>query len=362
MVGGGLAGVGCCRELARRGGVRRRVALLEQRAELGGRCASRVAADAKAWSFDTGAVYVAAKRPTSPFAEAVAEAAAADAVAEWSGELAAVGRCAADGALDAASVAPLPAKQPRLVGTPTWSALPEAVLGPHVEAGAVLVATQTRVTGIERAEDGGWKLSLRVRDGGHVWYPPPLLADVVLVCMAAPGVRSFARAAGLNTASDPAEGVGYDATWALSVAFDERVDACGLDGVAVTGPDGSAIAWAGRTSSKPGRPQGADCWDVHASAAWSNARLDARPSDVADALLADFRALMQVEAAPTHCSATLWKAAFPTNPAEEPYFDAEEGWGAVGDWALGPRGADAFDAGAALGRLVAESVPVTNDP
>ena len=173
------------------------------------------------------------------------------------------------------------------------------------------------------------------------------------------------------------------------MAFAEPLD-LPYEGVMMTAPFESGVAWFANNSSKPGRPEpgkgkGAqtagwayrwaevgtsltvgqgECWVVQASPEWSNERCDMSPDDAASELCDAFLKLIGKEEAgvkPLHVKAVIWKFAYPLNPAGDPedeskryLFDPDLGLGACGDWTSGPRAGDAYDSGVALGDAVAE--------
>ena len=151
--------------------------------------------------------------------------------------------------------------------------------------------------------------------------------------------------------------------------------------------------WFANNSSKPGRPsegRGAasagwgyrwaevgrapqtgegECWVVQASGAWSAARSNRPPDDVARELCRLFLRVVGKDdgsVAAVHCKATKWNFAFPLNPASgdvagasskaprKCLWEPEIGLGACGDWTSGPRAGDAYDAGYEMGRTVVE--------
>jgi len=131
-------------------------------------------------------------------------------------------------------------------------------------------------------------------------------------------------------------------------------------------PNNSGIAWIANNSSKPGRPEGAECWVVHASPEWSNARASLKAGDVASELLALFLRCVGMEGKQAvHAKAFKWGNAYPLNPAvpasgEAFYFDKDLGLGACGDWTRGPRVGDAFQSGLEMGQCALKSLGVAS--
>jgi predicted NAD/FAD-dependent oxidoreductase len=125
------------------------------------------------------------------------------------------------------------------------------------------------------------------------------------------------------------------------------------------------IAWATREASKPGRAGalhgresevGEERWLLHASAAWSEAHLDATPEAVAQALTEAF--LFQhgalVRALVLRVRAHLWRYAQGQLPqARGALFDPSTLLAVCGDWVNGSRVEGALTSGvAAAGRLL----------
>ena len=168
----------------------------------------------------------------------------------------------------------------------------------------------------------------------------------------APAAPELAQAAGAVRAN---------ACWGLLVAlpaplFGAAGSVC--DGALVSGS--GAVAWAARDSSKPGRNgSGVECWVVHATPEWSNARKALPAADVAPLLLAEWLRACGIDdatsAAPLYLESFLWNAAFPLNPAAPPggcFADASLRLAMCGDWCIGPRAGDAWASGAACAQAV----------
>ncbi|MFO1065795.1 MAG: hypothetical protein U0892_18185 [Pirellulales bacterium] len=122
----------------------------------------------------------------------------------------------------------------------------------------------------------------------------------------------------------------------------------------------------GTYSSKPGRNSQQETWVVHSTAAWSVAHLEHSPEDAAAELLKAFTAsLPNVGSLPNVCSfqAHRWRYAFPSRPLQvNCLWDDAIGWGACGDWCLGPRLENALLSGEAMaGRVLGSSVCLHDD-
>lgn len=231
-----------------------------------------------------------------------------------------------------------------------------------------------------------------------MWYKP-WECDVLVLATNAPAAAKLlhetstpasddggvARAA-VHRLADAAAAIRGDPCWSLTVAFDRNLR-LPHRGVSLRPPHDSGIVWFANNSSKPGRPsegRGAasagwgyrwaevgrapqtgegECWVVQASGAWSAARSNHPPDDVARELCRLFLRVVGRDdgsVAAVHCKATKWNFAFPLNPASgdktpgKCLWEPEIGLGACGDWTSGPRAGDAYDAGYEMGRTVAE--------
>jgi predicted NAD/FAD-dependent oxidoreductase len=118
--------------------------------------------------------------------------------------------------------------------------------------------------------------------------------------------------------------------------------------------EGSPLAWAARSASKPGRGPG-EAWVAHASASWSEAHLELPAGEVAPLLFAALaEALGAPLPAPRLLAAHRWRYALASAPLEQGcLFDPEARVGACGDWCRSPRVEGAWLSGVALaGRLL----------
>ena len=355
VVGGGMSGLGVATTLISAGVDTQ---LVEQGRGVGGRvCTRRVRG--KPFSFDHGAQYFAPKQGDA-FASVLTELEAAGVVARWgAGRLGAVG-CDGAGRLDWSSFVPHPPSKHAFVGVPSMSAVGRhllAVAAARPGAGALTVATGTRAApGSLRRADDAWLVDTHPKP-----EPGTTITTRHSVVVAAgsasstfnvisPGAPSLAEAAGAVRA---------DACWGLMVAFEAPLfgeAGCVCDGVLVSGSP--SVAWAARNSSKPGRDDGgADCWVVHATPEWSNARRELKSDAAAHALLLEFCLACGLATTPAtlHAEAFLWNAAFPLNPAspaEQCYADASLRLAMAGDWCRGPRAGDAWESGVAAANAV----------
>jgi predicted NAD/FAD-dependent oxidoreductase len=161
------------------------------------------------------------------------------------------------------------------------------------------------------------------------------------------GIQLLSRATAL---AGRVAGVRMDPCWSVMLAFRDPLD-LDADGLFI---QGSALLWACRNSSKPGRGI-AETWVLHAVSEWSAAHLESDPDEVAGRLTkAFFDAAGRTAVEPLLASAHCWRHARAANPLEEEcLWDPEEKIGVCGDWCCRSRIEGAFLSGAALaGRIL----------
>ena len=312
VVGAGMAGLACARGLARDG---LDVAVFDKSRGLGGRLATRRTG---ALAFDHGAQYVTTR--SDAFRQVMAELVAAGAAGAWH-------PAGAD-----------TRGEPWYVGAPGMSALARPL------ADGLPVAHERRAVGLHRAA-GGWQV--RFADGEQAGafdavvlaVPAPQAADLL-------GDRAghFPELAGVSMAP----------CWAAMAAFDTPL-AVPFD---VVKPDDDVVAWMARNNSKPGRPDGADQWVIHATAPWSRAHLESAPDAVADTLVRHLARLCdQPDRWPALSIGHRWRYAFVDRPlGRDCLWRPDLALGLAGDWCLGARVEAAFTSGAALGALVGQAM------
>jgi renalase len=121
--------------------------------------------------------------------------------------------------------------------------------------------------------------------------------------------------------------------------------------------DDPTLGWIARNASKPGRGE-AECWVLHATAAWSAARLEVDPETTLPEFLAAFARVIGETVTHTHATVHRWRYARPADDlasTAEAYFDAALHVGVAGDWCLGGRIEGALLSGAALAQLVQDA-------
>lgn len=307
IVGAGVAGLICARELVRMGFD---VILFDKGRVPGGRSATRLAKSG--FSYDHGAQYFTARDPR--FQEVTADWLARRVVAEWHGRLV---RIEGGAVFD---TSPLP----RYVGVPGMSAIAaDLATGLHVQTG-------TRITAATRGPTG-WTI---MTDNAETFGP----FDTLVVTVPAPQLQEL-----LGSHPFGATAVHMTPCWAVMVAFESRVNVS-WDGAFV---HDSPLAWVARNSSKPGRSTETDCWVLHATPDWSAAHLEAAPDDVAKELVDAFSSAV-AERLPAHCDLSAHRRRYShgsTPDDRRVLFDCDSGLVVCGDWLAGGRIEGAFLAG-----------------
>lgn len=325
VIGAGIAGLACARELAARGAA---VTVFEKSRSPGGRVATR---PTDAGTFDHGAQYFTVQHHRF---EAVAQRLlAARAAARWDGRMVAPsgGRLAA------------PSRSvERLVGVPGMGDIGRAL------AAGLDLRLNVPIVGLER-HTGRWfprdptpkALSVRGFDAVCVALPSPQAAELL--------------AATSPTLAAAAAGVAWEPCWAAMLALRLPSDS-GFE--AAFFHNDAILYWAAQDSAKPGRPRVegiAERWVLHARAAWSRQHLDMEPAQAAQWLARAFAARLGRPLPIAHLTAHRWRFAAPANTLNASFlWDPAVRIGAAGDWCAGAgRVEDAYLSGAALAAAVA---------
>ena len=310
VIGAGVAGLACARELARADA---RVTVFERSRGLGGRLGTRRQGNL---AFDHGAQFITAR--SRPFVRYTEVASRAGVLERWAP------RILED---DRRWDAPI---EDWLVGQPGMSAAVRALTrNVRLQSGVgvhELIQSQR-----------GWELQT---DSGR----PGEIFDAVAVAVPAPQALTLLGPHG--RAFRHLTDVRMSPCWAGLFAFEPALD-LGADVRRWTrGP----LTWAACDSSKPQRPAGAQCWVVHASADWSRERIDADAHEVAQLLLHEFATATGSRLpAPVHLQAHRWRHALVEQALGLPCLvDEEIAAGACGDWCIAPRVEAAFESGRSL--------------
>ncbi len=312
VVGAGLAGLTCARELAD-GGLEVRV--FDKARGPGGRMATRRTGDLR---FDHGAQYFTVR--DDRFEMTVDSWCRQGIVAPWTGRIVVV---------DSGTVSRENSRIPRFVGVPGMNAVcRHLALGLDVSYGS-------RIETLNREADG-WVLA----DEDGVELGP---FDAVVVSAPAPQAGALLRTCSPDLAARAAS-VEMAPCWAVMMTFPESLN-LGFDGAFV---NNSAITWVARDASKPERKDH-ESWVIHASSEWSTTHLEMEPDRAAAALVREFCAALGLEREdPKHLTAHRWRFALPLEPLPETFlFDANLRLAACGDWCGGPRVEGAFLSGLA---------------
>jgi hypothetical protein len=353
VVGAGMAGLSCARELTDAG---LRVTVFEKSRGVSGRMSTRcVAADTntqQAWQCDHGAQYFSARNPL--FCSQVKRWEDAGVVAQWQPRIDTVGvRPQALGAD--------PKKVQRYVGIPRMTA------PAHMLASGIELIANTRITGIEHRGEA-WFLT---QEG----LPDPVgpFRHLVLAIPAQQAADLLAsithhsgHTTGIKQALSSCRQYALRPCWALILHFvhtqiesnDYKPD---FDAAFVNSTsDHNCIAsWVARDSSKPDRLHNqADTWLLHASPAWSEQHLEADQQWVFDQLLAEFRRVTGIRAQASNSGLHRWRYAQAGNTDNSPgqLWLNDLSLGLCGDWLNGGRVEGAWLSGYQLAqRMLAAS-------
>jgi predicted NAD/FAD-dependent oxidoreductase len=315
IVGAGLAGLTCARELKARFGVR----LIEKARGVGGRIATR---RGDGVVFNHGAQYFTAS--TAALCHAAQQWQADGVVTTWSGRYVHLRGGEAEPVID---------DRVRYVALPGMNALPKHLArGLDVRLGVTAVRVQR--------EAGQWQV---IDSDGGVQGP----FDVLVLTVPAP------QAANLLGAADPfARVLGrvhLQPTWSLMVTTREGFDP-GFDAARL--PE-SPLALIARTSVAAGE-QPSRAWIAHASHAWSQQQLERSPEEVVAALRPLLAEAFGDDGAIEQLAAHRWRYALCDQPvAAECLWDGDRRLGLCGDWCVGPRVESAYLSGLAMASRIA---------
>jgi renalase len=310
VIGAGIAGLACARELAR---AEAKVTLFERSRGLGGRLGTRRQGHL---AFDHGAQYVTAR--SRSFARYAEVAERAGVLGRWSPRILEDGR---------RWEAPI---EDWHVGQPGMNALVRPLSrNVQLQAGVGVHEIIQSQRGWELQADSGRQDC--IFDAIAVAVPAPQALTLL-----GPHGRTFRHLHEVRMAP----------CWAGMFAFDEPVDV----GAEVRRWTQGPLTWAACDSSKPHRPAGLHCWVVHAAIDWSRQHLEADAMEVAQLLLREFATVTGCRLpAPVHAQAHRWRHAFVEQPLGLPCLvDEEIAAGACGDWCIAPRVEAAFESGRAL--------------
>jgi len=312
VIGAGMAGISCAKDLKEQGF---QPTIFEKSRGLGGRLSTRRLSEAIA--FDHGAQYVVAR--SAAFQEALKAAIETGAAQQWR---------------------PKSLERPRseidhwIVGTPAMNALIKPL------ADGIDIRPMTTASAVNREGDI-WRVCTPANESGEPF-------DIVVSSVPAPQARVL-------FASEPAvtaalAKVSMAPCWALMLTFDTPF----VSGFDVWQSDSDDLVWISRNNSKPQRHVAKDCWVAHASPAWSQHHLELDRDQVADMMVemlpqALGGRLPEIE----HARAHRWRYARTTAPLGQPYLCSEDRTLFLGgDWCLGASVECAFESGQAIAKAL----------
>ena len=320
VVGAGLAGLSCAQALQDAGLT---VTVLDKSKGPAGRMSTR---RGDGWACDHGAQYFTARNPA--FCAEVSRWQQTGVAARWEPRVKVFDRPAQPHGSEEVE---------RFVGTPRMTS-PARLLadGLTLHAGLTVSALQ------------------RGADGWHVLTAEKALLkerfDAVVLAVPAPQATPLLASISPTLAGVAAQGQ-MQGCWALMLRF-ESVLGLPFDAAFVNhGP----LRWIARDNSKPGRA-GQETWSLHASAAWSEAHIEADADTVAPLLIEAFKALGG--SAPSAWSAHRWRYAITSSAVDGGcVWDAAAGLGLCGDWLNGGRVEGAWLSGQALSQQILRRPP-----
>lgn len=331
IVGAGLSGLCCARELQAQGHT---VVVYEKNAELGGRAGTR---QTEIGGFDHGAQYFTARSPD--FQQEVVHWRKSGWVEPWNGKLVAL----EEGVSKPAGTVAERARQ-RFVATPGMASLAE-----HLAVG-IDVRFDQWAKRIE-ADNGKWLLSVSNASDGEASDANVGPFDAVLV--AAPSVRAHPLLQVVPEFAKRAEDALFGPCWVLLLGFPTSLE-LGYDGAWV---QASRLAWIAHDSSKPARRPG-EHWICHATMDWSIEHYGDDDERVKEKLLKAFHEATGSHVQPVYASVHRWRFAQAVKPLEgDCLWDANTRIGACGDWfAAGQEGAGRIENAVLSGFALARSV------
>ena len=309
VIGAGMAGLACARELAATGFD---VTVFDKGRGLGGRTATRRAEpDLR---FDHGAQFFTADDPL--FREVTDDWLARGVVAEWIGRIV---RFEDKTVIDNSP-------QPRYVGMPGMSAMAVDL------AVGLCVRTATQITAVTHGAVG-WTIATEANETVGPF-------ETIVITLPAPQTAALL---GSHHFGAVASTVKMTPCWTVMAAFESRVELL-WDGAFV---HDSPLAWVARNSSKPGREREADCWVLQASPEWSADHLEAPADRVSKDLFEAFESVIAGPLPPQrYVAAHRWRYGQCSEPDERRMlFDPGLGLAVCGDWLAGGRVEGAFLAG-----------------
>jgi renalase len=323
VVGAGIAGLACARELHARGAW---VTVFEQGRTAGGRAGTHMS---DAGGFDHGAQYFTVSHHRF---ESIAQRwVDRRFVRRWRGRIIAFSNHELVDKVSATQ---------RFVGVPGMSAIGRC-LTEELE-----VRLNTRVQRMQR-RGGVWLL--------HDDQSRELsVSGFDIVCLTVPSPQAVQLLAGQSDLSTTLARVDWEPCWAAMLAL-TRDSGLDFDGAFVN--DDPILSWIARDSGKPGRSAVsgiAERWVLHARPKWSRQYHSMESAQAAHWLSRAFSARVGRAITPHHLAAYRWRYATPVNPLPATYlWDEKEKIGIAGDWCNGPRVEGAYLSGLDLAEAIA---------
>lgn len=327
VIGAGLAGVVCARELQAQGHM---VTVYEKSEHPSGRMSTD---ETQFGGFDRGAQYFTCT--SEAFKKEVATWKKAAVVDVWNGKLVNLkdGKASSSGR-----------SRQRYVAQPGMGALGEYLakdLNLHTEQ----LVTEIKAFG----NSGQWLLTIASNTVPIAAHGGPF--DAVIVAVPADQARPLLACA--PKLEQEAAKLHLAPCWALELAFQLPLE-LGYDGAFV---EGSRLAFIAHDNSKPGHRPG-ERWVAHASSAWSIEHLEDDPERAREKLLKAFHEATGSPIQPIFSQAYRWRFAQALEPLNQDCLWQEElNIGACGDWfAAGLEGSGKIENAWLSGHQLARSI------
>ncbi|MBO6511079.1 MAG: NAD(P)-binding protein [Roseibium sp.] len=308
IIGSGMAGLACARELTNRG---YRPVLLDKGRGVGGRLATRRAGDGL--RFDHGAQYITAE--TDGFKAEIDRLICEEAATAWE--------------LEDRSV---------FTGLPSMNALAKGL------ATGLDIRRETEVVALEECA-GSW----RVHSNDRAF-------EFNRLVMTVPAPQAIALLGRSHALSEAISAVRLLPCWCLMAAFSDAPKS----GIRVERSRSGPFSWISREAAKPGRQEAAgsqaNAYVAHASPEWSQDHLEFERRDVERLLLELLCQQLNVDpASATHVAAHRWRFAKVGAPLGMPFLrNSNATLYLGGDWCLGARVECAWQSGQAIGKALPE--------
>lgn len=322
VIGAGIAGLACARQLAAQG---HRVIVFERAESIGGRVSSL---RTEIGGFDHGAQYFTARHPA--FVSAMSAWSRDGFIEPW---VATPGRIGEP-------------KQPhRGDGPERWVGVPAmSTVASHIAEG-LTVRLDHHVTRIVRDDARRWTVHAEAGVADERY-------DAVVVAMPAAVAGDLLADAQVAYAAE-VKSAHIEPCWALVAGFVEPVVAPDSPIADCAFVNSGRLAWIARESSKPERRPG-ERWTAHAQSAWSVEHFDDDPEDIKAKLVRAFQEATGTLEQPIYAHVHRWRHALVRAPlACDFLWDADSQVGACGDWCRGFRVEDAWLSGVALAGAMA---------